>query len=230
MEEPEETPRSGADGRSTRWEAHRVRRQGEILDAALAVIDEEGPEVGVRRIAERIGAPRSAVYRHFRDRADLDGRIRRRALDSLLAELGPTLEPDGTVLCAIRRSVDAYLGWIAAHPQRYAFLSAGEHGGRSPDTEGTKAVIAHRAGTVFKAVLRALGKEDAGLAVPLASGLVGFVDATVDNWLAGRPDAAASAPLAEFLTRSVWAVLDGNLRALGVQLPPDQRVSALLGD
>ncbi|QKW06332.1 TetR/AcrR family transcriptional regulator [Streptomyces sp. NA04227] len=224
-------PRDEVDGRSRRWEAHRARRQDEFLEAAVAAVEEEGPGVGIRRIAERIGVPRSAVYRHFRDRADLDELIRKRALDSLMAELAPTLEPDGTVVEAIRRSVDAYLGWIEEHPRLHAFLGhdALSPAGDSPTVAGTKAEIAHRTGKLFQSVLRSVGR-DTGLALSLAFGLVGFVDATVNNWLADKGDKPSSTELAEFLARSIWSVLDGNLRALGTELDPHRPMSELLGD
>ncbi|NLU69821.1 TetR/AcrR family transcriptional regulator [Streptomyces sp. HNM0574] len=229
----ETAKRAGVDGRSTRWNAHKARRQAEILDAAMAAVEEHGPHVGVQRIAERIGLPRSVVYRHFKDRADLDELIRQRVMGSLMAELAPALEPDGTVISSIRRSVDAYLGWVTAHPRLHAFLGAGSGRptGRSRAVADTKAAITVRTGDVFAGLLGAFGK-DAGLAPSIASGLVGFVDATVNNWLSGKGrtgGAPDTEELAEFLTCSIWAVLDGNLRRLGVELSPDHPVSDLPG-
>ena len=220
--------RPGIDGRSTRWNAHKAQRQADLLDAALAAIAEQGPEVGVKQIAERMGLPRSVVYRHFKDRADLDELIRQRVMDSLMAELAPALEPDGTVISSIRRAVDAYLGWIAAHPRWHAFLGAGAQGpGRgSRAVKGTKAAIEVRTGDVFADLLGAFGK-DTGLASSIASGLVGFVDASVNNWLAGKANALSADELAQFLTRSIWSVLDGSLRMAGVEIDPDHPVADL---
>ncbi|MGW8380619.1 TetR/AcrR family transcriptional regulator [Streptomyces sp. ODS28] len=222
------TKRLRTDGRSTRWNAHKARRQADLLDAAVAAIEEHGPDIGVQQIAERLGIPRSVVYRHFKDRADLDELIRQRIMDSLMAELAPALEPDGTVLSSIRRSVDAYLGWIAAHPRLHAFLGAGSRGpGRgSRAVAGTKAAIAVRTGDVFAGLLGAFGKDTA-LAPSIASGLVGFVDAAVNNWLAGKGNELSTDELAEFLTWSIWAVLEGTLRRSGVELTPEHPVSDL---
>lgn len=223
--------RAEADGRSTRWDAHKARRQVDLLDAAVAAIEQDGPKVGVKQIADRIGLPRSVVYRHFKDRADLDEQIRQRIIDSLMAEFAPTLEPDGTAIAAIRRAVDAYLDWIKQNPRLHAFLGAGTRapGGGSRVVAGTKAVIAVQAGELFSTVLRSFGK-DTSLAPSIAFGLVGFVDATVNNWLADKRRGLGSAQLAEFLTCSIWSVLDGNLRRLGVEIDPDRPVSDLLGD
>ncbi|MDQ3576647.1 MAG: TetR/AcrR family transcriptional regulator [Actinomycetota bacterium] len=93
---------ANADGRSTRWDAHKLQRRLEILDAAVAAIEQDGPHVGVKQIAERVGLPRSVVYRHFTGRADLDEQIRQRIIDGLMIRLTPTPHPDGTMLAAIR--------------------------------------------------------------------------------------------------------------------------------
>ncbi|MEU6576974.1 TetR/AcrR family transcriptional regulator [Streptomyces sp. NPDC046805] len=222
--------RAEADGRSTRWSAHKARRQIDVIDAAVAAIEEEGPDVGVQRIAERVGLPRSVVYRHFKDRAELDELIRRRIVESLMADLAPTLAPDGTVMAAVRRAVDAYLGWIGLHPRLHAFLGVGTvaPGEGSGVVAGTKVAIALRVGELFAAVLKSHGQEGP-LARSLAVGVVGFVDATVNDWLAATSRELTSGRLAEFLTCSIWSVLDGNLRTLGIELAPDQPLSELLG-
>ncbi|GAA2803983.1 TetR/AcrR family transcriptional regulator [Saccharopolyspora taberi] len=221
-----------ADGRATRWDAHKAQRRLHVLDAAIAAIEQEGPAVGVKVIAERAGLPRSVVYRHFDDRSDLDEQIRQRIIDSLMAELAPTLRPAGTPKEAIRRSVTVYLGWIERHPRLHAFLGARSGATLATSSRvvsGTKTAIAAEAAGLFEQVLRKFGK-DTSLSTPLASALVGLVDATVNRWLADRGNGVTTDQLAEFLTRSIWLVLDGNLRALGLELPPDTPVSELLDD
>lgn len=221
------------DGRSTRWDAHKAQRRVEVLDAAVAAIEQDGPDVGVKQIAERVGVPRPVVYRHFKDRADLDEQIRQRIIDSLMAELDPTLRPDGTPVQAIRRAVVAYLDWIEQHPRLHAFLGAAVRPGApsvgSRIVAGTKAAIASQAAELFAIALKMSGK-DTNLAPSIASGIVGFVDASVNRWLADKRKTLTTAQLAEFLTCSIWAILDGNLKALGVEIDPDTPVGKLLGD
>lgn len=216
------------DGRSTRWETHKAERRSAVLDAAVTAIEQDGPGVGVKRIAERVGLPRSVVYRHFADRADLDGQVRQRIVEMLMGELQPTLRPDGTPLESIRRAVDAYLGWIERHPRLHTFLGggSGKTRGGSKVAVGTKAAIAAETTELFAAALRHFD-ADTRLAGSIAFGLVGFVDATVNHWLAERDTTLSTDELAEYLTRSVWLVLDGNLRALGIQLDPHTPVSEL---
>ncbi|MGH3950341.1 MAG: TetR/AcrR family transcriptional regulator [Pseudonocardiaceae bacterium] len=219
----------GTDGRSTRWDSHNTQRRIEVLDAAVAAIEEDGLRVGVKQIAARVGVPRPVVYRHFKDRADLDEQIRQRIVELLMAELAPTLRPDGTVQESIRRTVDTYLSWIERHPHLHAFLGAGagQPSGGSRVVAGTKAAIAVEAGNVFAAILRNFGFQTE-LARSIAFGLVGFVDVTVNRWLADRDRTLTATELADFLARSIWFVLHGNLRALGIEITPDTPTRALL--
>ncbi|MDQ3402376.1 MAG: TetR/AcrR family transcriptional regulator, partial [Actinomycetota bacterium] len=172
---------------------------------------------------------RSVVYRHFTDRADLDEQIRQRIIDGLMVRLTPTPRPDGTVLAAIRRVVDTYLDWIARHPRLHAFLGAGTRApaGGSRVVAGTKAAIAARAAELFSSLFT-LSDKDTDLAPSIAFGLVGFVDATVNRWLADRQQTLTGTELAEFLSRSIWAVLDSNYRALGVEVDPHRPIGELL--
>lgn len=218
---------SGTDGRSTRWETHKARRRVDVLDAAIDAIEHEGPAVGLQRIADGAGLPRSVVYRHFADRADLDEQVRQRITTLLMAELEPALRPEGTMAQAIRRAVDAYLGWIEHHPRLHSFLGRGSDPAATsarPSAETRQAVTA-KATELFAAALDGLDAP-AELASALASGLVGFVDAAVNSWLADKDAAMSTAELAAFLSRSIWSVLDQNLRALDVELDPEMPLSA----
>ncbi len=218
------------DGRATRWDAHKTRRRRQLLDAAVAAIEALGPTVGVKQIAEQASVPRSVLYRHFTDRADLDEQISQRIVDLLLSELAPTLRPQGTATEAIRRVVGTYLDWIEQHPRLYAFLSAHSRtpAAGSRVVAGTKAALAAQAAELFATAARTAGR-DTSFASTVASGLVGFVDATVNHWLADKRRTISTDELADYLTRSIWSVLDGNARALGIQIDPDRPVTDLLG-
>ncbi|MFB9729159.1 TetR/AcrR family transcriptional regulator [Haloechinothrix salitolerans] len=223
--------RPDVDGRATRWDAHKTRRRRQLLDAAVTAIETLGPTVGVKQIAEQAGVPRSVLYRHFADRADLDEQISQRIVDLLQSQLAPTLRPRGTATEAIRRVVGTYLDWIEQHPHLYTFLGA--HGrtpaGGSRVVAGTKAALAAQVAELFATATRTAGR-DASFAPTVASGLVGFVDATVNHWLADKRRMISTEELAEYLTRSIWSVLDGNARALGIQIDPDRPISDLLDD
>ena len=66
-----------------------------------------------------------------------------------------------------------------------------------------------------------------GAITALVIGIVGFVDASVNQWVRDERREQSEEELRAMLCRSVWAVLDATLRDLGVKLSPDQRVADL---
>ena len=214
--------RAESDGRTTRWTDHKVERREQVLEAAVAEIAEQGSGVGVQQIAARADIPRSAVYRIFTDRSDLDEQIRARIIDRLMSDLAPALTPQGTVEQAIARAVDTYLGWIVDAPRLHQFLRTGSATRRTVGSRvvtGTRTAIAVQLSDLLEALLRNLGK-DATAAESITFGLIGLVDASVNRWLGSSTPTTTSDQLAAFLTTSIWQVLDGNLRRLDVTIDP----------
>ncbi|WP_305092890.1 TetR/AcrR family transcriptional regulator [Prescottella sp. R16] len=217
------------DGRSTRWDDHKVRRRDRILEAALAAVEDSGTDIGVQQIAERAQVPRSVVYRIFTDRGDLDEQIRLRIIETMMADLGPVLTPHGTVHETITSAVDTYLHWIVEHPRLHAFLGRGAPGRKTVGSRavtGTKTAIGIQLGALLTDILERRGAAS-DLAEPIAFALVGLVDATVNRWLSQPDNRVSDTALARFLETSIWSVLDANLRALGVEIDPTAAVAAL---
>ncbi|PSM43173.1 TetR/AcrR family transcriptional regulator [Streptomyces dioscori] len=215
------------DGRSTRWDDHKAQRQLDLVDAAVALIEDEGTRFKLQRLAERVGLPRSVLYRHFKDRATLDELIRRRVVESFMRGIEPTLTFDGTIEESVRRVVGAHLDWVAQHPRLYAYMGVGEHAmGDGSLVADTKAAIALMLSDRFGDVLKALGVPEAPIR-SVAIGIVGFVDTSVNQWVRDEQRELSEEELRAMLCRSVWAVLDATLRNLGVELSPQQRVADL---
>ncbi|MBF6170525.1 TetR/AcrR family transcriptional regulator [Nocardia blacklockiae] len=222
--------RTGAavDGRSTRWHGHKQQRRAEVLDAAIAVIEEHGVEVSVQQIADRLRLPRPVVYRHFDGRADLDEQIRRRILESLLAELMPTLRADGTLKDAVRGAVGTYVGWVDRHPRLHRFLAGGApQGDSSSALAGARDRIGGQLSDLFATTLSRFGIET-DRARPMALGIIGFVDGVVNGWRADAASSLASEQVVGIVSASVLAIFEGNARSLGVPLQRDTMVSELL--
>lgn len=220
------TPSATADGRSTRWNGHKARRRADMLDAALSVIEDNGTEISVQQIADRLKVPRPVVYRHFDGRADLDEQIRRHILDSLLAELLPRLRPDGTVRDAVRGAVGTYVGWVERHPNLHRFLAAGDpHGSSSSALAGARDRIGAQLADLFADTLTSFGL-DPNRARPTAFGMVGFVDGVVNSW---RADGVLTSEQVEgILAESMLALIEGNARSLEVPLTRDTVVADLV--
>ncbi|MEV0246766.1 TetR/AcrR family transcriptional regulator [Nocardia sp. NPDC050712] len=218
--------RDAVDGRATRWDGHKARRRAEVLDAAIAVIEEHGVEVSVRLVADRLALPRPVVYRHFEGRADLDEQIRQRILRSLLTELMPTLDPNGTVRDAVGTAIGAYVRWVAAHPNLHQFLSTAATPG-----DGALASARHRIGgrlaELFTVGLARFGIDPAP-ARPMAFGIVALADGVVNAWRADPASPLTSEQVEAMLTESVLALFEGNARSLGMPVTRDTIVSELL--
>lgn len=221
-----------ADGRATRWDDHKAARREHILAAAVEVIGETPGDVGVAEIARRAGIPRSAVYRHFADRGDLDEQIRQRIIGMLLEAIAPALTPRGTVREAIDAAVSSYMDWILTAPRLHHFLGIGSAARRTVGSRvvtGTKTAIAVRLADVIAAAFSALDAPDE-MAETLAFGLTGLVDSSVNRWLASAHPAVTIEQLGDFLRMAIWQVIDGTLRAAGVAIDADTPVADLSGD
>ncbi|MCW4352841.1 TetR/AcrR family transcriptional regulator [Hoyosella sp. YIM 151337] len=220
------------DGRSVRWEDHKAARRNQVLDAAMAAIDQEGAGVGVQQIAARAGLPRSVVYRLFRERGDLDEQVRGHIVSTLMMSLAPALAPEGTAQSAIERAVNTYVSWIADHPNLHHFLGSGSK--RKPATvskvvTGTKTAIGLYITDVFATALRRAKADESG-AETIAFAVIGLVDAAVNRWLSNRKRSTPKEKLAELVSRSVWHVIQGSLSDLGIELDPETPLSELTGD
>ncbi|AYF79518.1 TetR/AcrR family transcriptional regulator [Nocardia yunnanensis] len=196
-----------------------------MLDAALAVIEDNGTEISVQQIADRLQVPRPVVYRHFDGRADLDEAIRGHILDSVLAELLPRLHSEGTVRDLVRGAVGTYVGWVENHPNLHRFLAAADpHGESSTALAGARDRIGGRLAGLFADTLERFG-VDRNRARPMAFGTIGFVDGVVNSWRAAPT--LASEHIEGILTESVLSLLEGNARSLDLPLTRDTVVADL---
>lgn len=222
------------DGRQARWDRHNHERQQHIVGAAIAVIEENAPgtHVHLQQIAERAGLTRSVIYRHFADRADLDRAVRTAVVDSLADELLPAVALEGTIPDIIERVVSRYVGWAVAHPSLHR-LAESEPAARagSPLQRGLER-ISEQVMSVIVTALDTLGVEldddERAMLDPLAFGLVGAVFSAVRRWLSVGAQRPPAPVLVTSLTDSVWYLIEGHGRSLGVSLPRDEPVQSLL--
>ena len=105
-------------------------RRAEILEAAERVFVEQGYEgATIRRIADEVGLSSTALYMHFRDKAQILDEIcsgHFRALNAINESLlAASLDP---VVC-VRRMLEGYIAFAYAHPNTYRLVfctAAGE--------------------------------------------------------------------------------------------------------
>jgi AcrR family transcriptional regulator len=121
---------------STR-EKRRLRVRATILDEALALMGETGPEgIGVRELARRMNYSPGALYRYFEDREQIVSTLTADAMAMLRDRLGATPEEDGVDhLIAVG---EAYLDFAHAEPVRFRLLFAEQVSERTTLQSGPK--------------------------------------------------------------------------------------------
>ncbi|WP_336085673.1 TetR/AcrR family transcriptional regulator [Nocardia sp. SSK8] len=231
MPNPESAPSTTtSDGRSQRWNGHKAERRDQILVAAVTAIRQGGAEVGVKDIAERAGVPRSVVYRLFGDRDDLDEHVRIRIISELMTRLTPVLSPEGTVGNAVTRAVETYLGWIVTNPHLHRFLAAGSKRAATSSTSVSEArtAVAEQVSRLFASSIERHGGA-ADIAEPLAFGLVGMVDNSVNRWLGRGMQPLTADELSRVLQRWIVHTIVVAMADVGVDVKEQTPVIDLFG-
>jgi AcrR family transcriptional regulator len=207
------------DGRSSRWDEHRLARRQELVEATLHAIREHGAGVGMDEVASTARTSKTVFYRHFTDRAGLYTAVAERVDATIIRDLTRAAgdpSPDDA-RAVIRGVIAAYLRLVADDPEVYRFIvnapivPAGERPQGDVAAGMTDRIATHVADLVAGGLAESPAPRLWGVA------LVGMVRATADAWLAaGGADAGPSSDeLADDLTALVW---DG-LSSIAVPVP-----------
>jgi AcrR family transcriptional regulator len=209
------------DGRSTRWDPHRRERRIAIITAAIAAIEEYGPDALTGQIAQQAGVPRTHVYRHFEGKQSLDLAVSRHVANELGRRLRAGLATQGSPRQIISAAINEHLSWIEANPNLYRFLAQHAYtvaATGSPAVDDAKAVFAAELTALLQSYMKLFG-IDPSPAERVIVGVVGMVDATAAWWLEHRD--VSRAALTDALTVQVWLIIDNTARGLGLVLDPD---------
>ena len=197
------------DGRSSRWDEHRLARREELVDATLRAIREHGAGVGMDEVAAAARTSKTVFYRHFTDRAGLYTAVAERVDGTIIRDLTRAAgqpAPDGT-RAVIRGVIAAYLRLVADDPEVYRFIvnapmvPPGERPHGDVAAGMTDRISAHVADLVAGGLA-----GDASSHRMWGIALVGMVRATADAWLAagGPAGGPSSEELAGDLTALAW--------------------------
>lgn len=207
------------DGRSSRWDEHRLARRGELVESTLLAIRTHGAGVGMDEVAATAGTSKTVFYRHFTDRAGLYTAVAERVDATIIrgltraADEPPPAGVDGGARAVVRAVIAAYLHLVEEDPEVYRFIvnaplvPPGERPHGDVAAGMTDRIAGHVAGLVGAGIA-----ADAGAAPRLwGVALVGMVRSTADAWLAAGGAAAgpSSDELADDLTALVWDGLGG---------------------
>ncbi len=208
------------DARKDRWTAHRAARRAEFVDAALRVLETQGPDLPMDAVAAEAGVTKPVLYRYFSDKAALVQALGERGTQLLFDRLLPAINSDGPALARTRDAVGAYFAVIDENPNLYWLLAR-----RTPETvdgvdpvQHDKEFIAGQLTVVIGDYLRVLGL-DSGAAEPWAYGVTGLVQSAGEWWLQRR--SMSRVHVVDYVTQLVWAALSGVLRDAGVVIDPD---------
>lgn len=176
-----------ADGRDTRWAAHRAQRRRQLVEATLRAIRTHGPSVGMDDIAAAAGTSKTVIYRHFGGRTGLYAAVvesvDQRILDSLGAATAGTDPHD--VIALVREMVDAFLQLVEKDAAIYRFVLTRPLVD-GPVEQDPVTGLADRIGAqVTQALEQHLARQGRATdrAATWGHGLVGFVRAAADHWL-----------------------------------------------
>lgn len=214
------------DGRSTRWDPHRLQRRAAIIQAAIAAIEAHGPDALTGQIADMAGVPRTHVYRHFDGKQALDLAVSRHAAREIGEVIRTGLATHGSALDVIRASINSHLGWIEAHPNLYRFLAQHAYAiaATGSPADDAKAAFATELTALLQGYMALFGVDTAP-AERVIIGVVGLVDTTAAWWLEHR-DISREDLTAE-LTAEVWLIIDRTATNLGLNLDPNAELPTL---
>ncbi len=211
--------------RSPRSAPRTITREG-IVDAAIRVIDRDGPRPSMDDIAREAGITKPRLYRQFADKADLYTEIGDRMAGSVAAGAGNDLtlmlQPPRV---ALRRVLTGYADSIVQHPNVFRFLGQA-HLTQQADSSVPQIDLGRAAARRVAGQAREIAESipiDATGIDYLASAVVGVVVAITDLWL-GDADPRHPDGTAEFVgqaTEFVWGLIDGFLRRQGISADPD---------
>jgi AcrR family transcriptional regulator len=202
------------DGRTTRWEKHRVDRRAEFVQAAIRAIDALGPEASVTDIAAEAGVSKPVIYRYFADKDELYAAVGTWGAELVLDRVITAVLAPATARDRVTAGVTAYLDTLAEHPAAFLLLIRHHAAGADPVADG-KTVIAAKLSRLLGDALRHLG-GDAGAAEPWAHAIVGMGNSVGQWWLERRTMSRATATT--YLSDFIWHALSGAAEEYGVQL------------
>ena len=207
------------DGRRSRWDAHRVARRDELIDAAVRSVKRHGAGVGMDQIAADARTSKPVIYRYFADKTDLYRAVTQRVVGTILAALRAVTERAPAPQELIRDSVDAYLALLEQSPELYRFVVRHPH---LEDGTTFSDVIADMLADQLATSLRS-GGLDPDSSHPWGEGIVGFISAASLWWL-DHPSAMSRMQLSEYLAALLWGGAAGVQNYAGQ--PADPRPAA----
>jgi AcrR family transcriptional regulator len=211
------------DGRSSRWDTHRAQRREQLIDAAIAAVNEHGTDVGMDQIAATARTSKPVIYRYFADKDELHRAMGERIVGVIVRALQAVRDEqargDADPRALLWASIDAYLSLLAGNPELFRFVTGERRpgdttaGSSEPAYAGYSRPVADVLTAEFGDRLAQLGL-DVSRAQPWGEAVVGFI-AAASRWWIEHPDAMTRAELTDYLAALLWGGVAGVLQLAG---------------
>jgi len=193
------------------------------LDAAVALLEEDGPErLTTRAVAGRIGYTVGSLYFVFNNREDLILQVNERTLDELRRHLDTALQEPSRPRESLLAMGCAYLAFASAHPVRWRLVF--EHrlaeGGELPEP------LSRKVEGFFLLVAEYIAALAPGLSAVevrrAAQSLWGGVHGISVLALTGKLAIGGDAPAKVLTEELIGRYLDGLVRAASTSVDPER--------
>lgn len=138
-----------------------------ILEAATAMLVETGyPGLSMRKLGARVGLSQAAIYRHFRDKADLVGQIIELGYRRLLAKIEAIPRADADPRGQLAAGIRAYVEFALESPDLFKAVLLQDVGPARTSIEAFTPGVSRQRGT-FATLTALVGSGiEAGLFAP----------------------------------------------------------------
>ena len=140
---------------------HHVNLKQSLLDAAVGLIGEVGPQVfTLREVARRAGVSHNAPYRHFEDKDDLLGAVAAQGFERLTESMRKSMAKAKTALERLRLAGRGYVQFALQSPQHLLVMFEG------PKPAAARPEYSEPAQRAFQTLLDAITAAQAEGALP----------------------------------------------------------------
>lgn len=192
------------DGRDARWTQHRARRRRELVESTLRAIRAHGAAVGMDDIAAAAGTSKTVIYRHFDGRTGLYLAVVDAVDQRILTDLQRTTHhtDPGDIAALIATMVDGFLGLVEKDREIYRFLVTRPILDGPVESDPVAGLAGRIGAEVTAAITDYLARrgEDTSCAAIWGHGLVGFIRAATDTWLAADQPSSRAQVVADVRT------------------------------
>jgi AcrR family transcriptional regulator len=217
------------DSRKSASTRHACARE-EFIDAAIRVIDADGPNPSMNDIAHEAGSTKPRLYRQFSDKTDLLTALGKRmsdeVYDSAVADFNFLLDAPSS---SLRHAIRGYSEVVARHPNVFRILAQSRSmtDGNASAAFDIGRDVARRFAAVATSVLNSIGLDNQGVEFT-SRAAVGAIVATTDLWLEEEPGVTDIDQFVDQLTDLIGGLLHAFLLRNGVEIDADEPAFMIL--